>query len=49
MGRKYYELLGVDTERVKAELPQLREHLEQFGDRLPQELRAHLDKLEQDL
>jgi phosphoenolpyruvate carboxykinase (GTP) len=39
-------LLHVDEEAVKAELPQVREHLETFGDRLPGELRAHLERLE---
>jgi len=39
-------LLNVDPEEWKAELPSLREHLEQFGDRLPQEMRDQLAKLE---
>ena len=39
-------LLTVDEEAVKAELPQVREHLDKFGDRLPSELRAQLDRLE---
>ncbi len=38
-------LLTVDTEAVKAELPQIEAHLEQFGDRLPAEIRAQLDAL----
>ncbi|MDX6625172.1 MAG: phosphoenolpyruvate carboxykinase, partial [Solirubrobacterales bacterium] len=32
------ELLSVDTELVKAQLPQVQEHLAKFGDRLPSEL-----------
>jgi phosphoenolpyruvate carboxykinase (GTP) len=42
-------LLEVDTEKVKAELPQVREHLAKFGDRLPAEIRAQFDRLEQRL
>ena len=41
-----HALLAVDTDAVKAELPQVREHLDQFGDRLPPEVRAQLEKLE---
>ena len=40
------QLLTVDEERLKAELPQVREHLEQFGERLPAELREQLERLE---
>ena len=43
------QLLTVDVERVKAELPQLREHLEQFGDRLPAAVLAQLERLESEL
>jgi phosphoenolpyruvate carboxykinase (GTP) len=43
------ELLTVDPEEVAGSVPQLREHLAQFGDRLPHELRAELDKLEERL
>jgi phosphoenolpyruvate carboxykinase (GTP) len=43
------QLLTVDTERLAAELPQVREHLEQFGDRLPAELREELERLESQL
>jgi phosphoenolpyruvate carboxykinase (GTP) len=38
-------LLTVDAEGVRAELPQVRDHLEQFGDRLPREVRGQLDAL----
>ncbi|HYF25728.1 MAG TPA: phosphoenolpyruvate carboxykinase (GTP), partial [Baekduia sp.] len=41
------QLLTVDKEQVRAELAQVREHLEKFGDRLPAEIRAQLDALEQ--
>jgi phosphoenolpyruvate carboxykinase (GTP) len=39
-------LLGVDPEDVRAEIEQIREHLAQFGNRLPAELRAQLERLE---
>jgi phosphoenolpyruvate carboxykinase (GTP) len=39
-------LLDVDRGELAAELPQLREHLAQFGDRLPTELQRQLDVLE---
>ncbi len=42
-------LLVVDEAAVKAELPQIEEHLAKFGDDLPQELRAQLDALKQKL
>ncbi|MDQ3741853.1 MAG: phosphoenolpyruvate carboxykinase (GTP), partial [Actinomycetota bacterium] len=42
-------LLTVDEEAMKAELPQVREHLDKFGDRLPAEVRRHLDRLEERL
>jgi phosphoenolpyruvate carboxykinase (GTP) len=41
------ELLKVDPEEWKAQLPQLHQHFAQFGDRLPRELRAHLEALEE--
>jgi phosphoenolpyruvate carboxykinase (GTP) len=44
-----HALLQVDEEALKAELPQVREHLETFGDGLPAEIRAHLEKLEERL
>ncbi|MBK5231105.1 MAG: phosphoenolpyruvate carboxykinase (GTP), partial [Thermoleophilia bacterium] len=43
------QLLTVDPELVKAELPQVKEFLGQFGDRLPNEIRVQLDTLERKL
>jgi phosphoenolpyruvate carboxykinase (GTP) len=43
------KLLAVDPEQWKAQLPQVREHLARFGDRLPQGLRRQLEALEQRL
>ncbi len=43
------ELLTVDLDALRAQLPQVREHLERFGDELPAELAAQLDALEQRL
>jgi phosphoenolpyruvate carboxykinase (GTP) len=43
------ELLRVDPEALKAQLPQVKEHLAKFGDQLPAPLRAQLDDLEQRL
>ncbi|HEU5142768.1 MAG TPA: phosphoenolpyruvate carboxykinase (GTP) [Solirubrobacterales bacterium] len=43
------ELLSVDENLVREQLPQVREHLAQFGDRLPSEIRAQLEALEQRL
>jgi phosphoenolpyruvate carboxykinase (GTP) len=40
------ELLSVDTELVKAQLPQIQEHLAKFGDNLPREIRDQLEALE---
>jgi phosphoenolpyruvate carboxykinase (GTP) len=40
------DLLSVDTELVKAQLPQVREHLTKFGDKLPAEVSAQLEALE---
>jgi phosphoenolpyruvate carboxykinase (GTP) len=40
------ELLTVDDELVKAELPAQHQHLARFGDNLPQELRDQLEALE---
>ena len=42
-------LLEVDTEGWLSQLPQMREHLAKFGDKLPPELTAQLDGLEQRL
>jgi phosphoenolpyruvate carboxykinase (GTP) len=40
------ELLSVDTDLVKAQLPQVKEHLAKFGDKLPPEVSAQLEALE---
>jgi phosphoenolpyruvate carboxykinase (GTP) len=40
------ELLTVDPEAVKEQMPQLREHLARFGDRLPTEVRSQFEALE---
>jgi phosphoenolpyruvate carboxykinase (GTP) len=42
-------LLVPDEDALREELPQLEEHLAKFGDGLPDELRAHLDRLKQQL
>jgi phosphoenolpyruvate carboxykinase (GTP) len=43
------EVLTVDPEALREQLPQVKEHLAQFGDGLPDELQAQLDALEQRL
>jgi phosphoenolpyruvate carboxykinase (GTP) len=43
------ELLSVDEGLVRRQLPQVREHLARFGERLPQQLRRQLRELEQRL
>jgi phosphoenolpyruvate carboxykinase (GTP) len=43
------QLLEVDPEGWQAQLPQMKEHYAEFGDRLPAELRDQLDALEQRL
>jgi phosphoenolpyruvate carboxykinase (GTP) len=43
------ELLTVDSEKVKAQLPQVEEFLDQFGDRLPDEIGRQLGALKQRL
>ena len=43
------ELLSVDEDLVRQQLPQLKEHLAKFGDRLPDQLKAQLVALEQRL
>jgi phosphoenolpyruvate carboxykinase (GTP) len=43
------ELLKVDPDEWKAQLPQVHQHFAQFGDRLPRELRAQLEALEERL
>ena len=40
------ELLKVDPEEWRAQLPQVQQHFAQFGDDLPDELREQLEKLE---
>ena len=40
------ELLEIDAEQWKSQLPQVKEHFAQFGDRLPAELREQLEGLE---
>jgi len=42
-------LLSVDTDALKAELTQVREHLAKFGDNLPAPIRKHFDALEERL
>ncbi len=39
------DLLTVDEAKLRAELPQVEEHLQRFGDGLPAEVRAQLDSL----
>jgi phosphoenolpyruvate carboxykinase (GTP) len=43
------ELLSVDAELYKQQLPQIKEHLARFGERLPERITAQLDALEQRL
>ncbi|HVX69770.1 MAG TPA: phosphoenolpyruvate carboxykinase (GTP) [Mycobacteriales bacterium] len=43
------EVLSVDLDALRDELPQVKEHLAKFGDDLPGEIRAHLEQLEQRL
>jgi phosphoenolpyruvate carboxykinase (GTP) len=43
------ELTTVDAEQLREELPQVEEHLAQFGDRLPEPVRAQLAALKQKL
>jgi phosphoenolpyruvate carboxykinase (GTP) len=42
-------LLEVDPEAVKAQLPQVEEHLARFGDRLPDPLQKQLEALKERL
>jgi phosphoenolpyruvate carboxykinase (GTP) len=44
-----HELLTVDGEKVKAQLPQVEQFLGQFGDKLPAEITEQLDALKQRL
>jgi phosphoenolpyruvate carboxykinase (GTP) len=39
------ELVSVDVDALRTEVPQMRDHLERFGDRLPRELRDQLEGL----
>jgi phosphoenolpyruvate carboxykinase (GTP) len=43
------QLLSVDTDLVKAQLPQVQEHLAKFGEQLPAEVSAQLEALEERL
>jgi phosphoenolpyruvate carboxykinase (GTP) len=43
------ELLTVNVDERRAEVPSIREHLAQFGDRLPAALDKQVDALEQRL
>jgi phosphoenolpyruvate carboxykinase (GTP) len=43
------QLLEVDVEGWKAQLPQMKQHYAEFGEKLPAELRAQLEALEQRL
>jgi phosphoenolpyruvate carboxykinase (GTP) len=43
------ELLSVDEDLVRQQLPQLKDHLATFGDRLPAQLAAQLEALEERL
>ena len=43
------ELLEVDVDGWKEQLPQMHEHYAEFGEKLPDALRAQLDALEERL
>ena len=43
------EVLSVDVDALRDELPQVKEHLAKFGDDLPQAIRAQFQALEQRL
>jgi phosphoenolpyruvate carboxykinase (GTP) len=43
------ELLAVDVEQVREEMPQVHEHLGRFGEHLPAAIKSQLDALEQRL
>jgi len=43
------ELLTVDEDKLRTELVQVHEHLARFGDRLPDEIKQQLERLEQRL
>ncbi len=48
-GEDLAAVLTVDPDEVSAQLPQVKEHLALFGDRLPDEVHAQLEALEQRL
>jgi phosphoenolpyruvate carboxykinase (GTP) len=43
------ELLNADPELLREQLPQMKEHLARFGDRLPEQVRGQLEGLEERL
>ncbi len=43
------KVLAVDADELRAQLPQVKEHLARFGDRLPAEVQSQLQALEQRL
>jgi phosphoenolpyruvate carboxykinase (GTP) len=43
------ELLHVDADKLRDEIPQVEEHLARFGDRLPIPVRDHFEKLKSEL
>ena len=43
------EVLRVDPDGIRAQLPQVKEHLAKFGDALPAEIHQQLDALQQRL
>ncbi len=48
-GEAMRDLLSVDEASLRAQLPQIEEHLARFGDDLPEEIAAQLDALKQRL
>jgi phosphoenolpyruvate carboxykinase (GTP) len=46
---KLEAILSVDSDALREQIPQIREHLETFGDHLPPEVASQLDALEQRL
>ncbi len=44
-----HELTEVDREGLRAEMPQVEAHLSRFGDRLPEEISSHLERLKSEL
>ena len=47
--RRWRSCCSVDTDKLRDELPQVEEHLARFGDRLPEAVRSHLDRLKSSL